>query len=109
LAQAGRVHSTPRITASKIKARPTTEDHIRIDATRAHTYGELECQVMECFMQAEVAAIVVHDTLSDLVPKVTADQAMAVNWSPTSELFALSISGVSSLTGRRCNHDKGNQ
>ena len=29
-------------------------------------------------MQAEVAAIVVHDTLSDLVPEVTADQAMAV-------------------------------
>ena len=45
---------------------------------RAHTYGGLESQVTECFLQAEVAAIVVHDTLSDLVPEVTADQAMAV-------------------------------
>jgi hypothetical protein len=34
--------------------------------------------VTECFLQAEVAAIVVHDTLSGLVPEVTADQAMAV-------------------------------
>jgi hypothetical protein len=45
---------------------------------RAHTYGGLESHVTECFLQAEVAAIVVHDTLSDLVPEVTADQAMAV-------------------------------
>jgi hypothetical protein len=78
MTQADSVHSTPRRTASKIKAQPTTKDLIRIDAGRAHTYGELECHVTECFMQAEVAAIVVHDTLSDLVPEVTADQAMAV-------------------------------
>jgi hypothetical protein len=45
---------------------------------RAQAYGGLESQVTECFLQAEVAAIVVHDTLSDLVPEVTADQAMAV-------------------------------
>ena len=45
---------------------------------RANAYGGLESQVTECFLQAEVAAIVVHDTLSDLVPEVTADQAMAV-------------------------------
>jgi hypothetical protein len=78
MAKATRVHSTPRRTASKIKAQPTTEDHIRIDASRTHTYLELECRVTECFMQAEVAAIVVHDTLSARVPEVTADQAMAV-------------------------------
>jgi hypothetical protein len=34
--------------------------------------------VTECFLQAEVAAVVVHDTLSGLVPEVTADQAMVV-------------------------------
>jgi hypothetical protein len=45
---------------------------------RAHTYDELESQVTECFLQAEVAAIVVHDTLSARVTEVTADQAMAV-------------------------------
>jgi hypothetical protein len=45
---------------------------------RAHTYSELESQVTECFLQAEVAAIVVHDTLSALVPDLTPDQAMAV-------------------------------
>jgi hypothetical protein len=70
MAKATRVHSTPRRTASKIKAQPTTEDHIRIDASRTHTYLELECRVTECFMQAEVAAIVVHDTLSARVPEV---------------------------------------
>jgi hypothetical protein len=50
----------------------------RGDVSAARSYGGLESQVTECFLQAEVAAIVVHDTLSDLVPEVTADQAMAV-------------------------------
>src|ERR1700682_38459 len=71
MTQANRVHSTPRRTASKIKAQPaaaqqdlvssltiinqpTTEDRIRIDASRAHAYCGLESQVTECFLQAEV-------------------------------------------------------
>jgi hypothetical protein len=79
MTQADSVHSTPRTSSSKIKAHPpTTEDRIRIDASRAHAYCGLESQVTECFLQAEVAAIVVHDTLSDAEPRVTADQAMAV-------------------------------
>src|ERR1700682_4017119 len=71
MTQANRVHSTPRRTASKIKAQPaaaqqdlvssmtiiqqpTTEDRIRIDASRAHAYCGLESQVTECFLAAEV-------------------------------------------------------
>jgi hypothetical protein len=76
MAKAKRVHSTPRSTASKIDANPAAR--IIRTVSDAQAYGELECQVTECFLQAEVAAIVVHDTLSDLVPEVTADQAMAV-------------------------------
>jgi hypothetical protein len=57
--KANGVHSTPRRTASKIEAKPAA------------------CMT-ECFLQAKVAAIVVHDTLSDAEPRVTADAAMAV-------------------------------
>ena len=77
MAKATRVPSTPRRTASKIKAWPTAR--ISRDVSAAQAYGELESQVTECFLQAEVAAIVVHDTLSDAEPSVTAaDTAMAV-------------------------------
>ena len=49
-----------------------------MNASRARAYYELEGQVTDCLMQAEVAEIVVLDTLSDAEPRVTADQAMAV-------------------------------
>jgi hypothetical protein len=77
MAKATRVHSTPRRTASKIKAEKPAA-RISADVSDAQAYGELESQVTECFLQAEVAAIVVHDTLSDAEPSVTADAAMAV-------------------------------
>jgi hypothetical protein len=70
------VHSTPRRTASKIKAQPPAR--ISADVSAAQAYGKLESQVTECFLQAEVAAIVVDNTLSDAKPSVTADTAMAV-------------------------------
>jgi hypothetical protein len=74
MAKANSVLSTPPTNMSVTQPRKPAEALSR----RAHTYGELEGQVTECFLQAEVAAIVVHDTLSGPVPEVTADQAMAV-------------------------------
>jgi hypothetical protein len=76
MAQANRVYSTPRRTASKIEANSAAR--ISRAVSDAQAYGELESQVTECFLQAEVAAIVVHDTLSDAEPRVTAKTAMAV-------------------------------
>ena len=76
MTQAKTRDSTPRRTASKIKTKPTARTSTDVSAAQA--YGGLGSQVTECFLQAEVAAIVAHDTLSDAEPRVTADQAMAV-------------------------------
>jgi hypothetical protein len=71
--KATRVHSTPRRTASKIKP---------VQAARScgHSYRSLECQMTECLLMADVAAIVAHDTLSDSEPRISADQAGAVTF-----------------------------
>ena len=70
MTQADSVHSTPRRTAPKI--------HDQCITRKTQVYSELESQMTECLMQAKVAAIVVHDTLSNVEPSVTANQAMAV-------------------------------
>ena len=78
MAKATRVHSTPRRTAPKIKPIPQVQQPATKERICGQSYRSLESQVTECFLQAEVAAIVVHDTLSDAEPSVTADTAMAV-------------------------------
>jgi hypothetical protein len=74
MAKATRVHSTPRRTASKIKPVP-------MDARRCgDSFRSLECQMTECLLMADVAAIVAHDTLSDSEPRISAEQAGAVTF-----------------------------
>ena len=60
---------------------PTAEERIRINASRAAAYSELEGQITLCLLHARVADIVAHATLSDAEPSVTPDQATAVTHS----------------------------
>jgi hypothetical protein len=80
MTQATRVHSTPRRTASKTKPTPPIQQPATKEVICGHGYRSLESQMTECFLIAEVAAIVVHDTLSDSEPRISADQAGAVTF-----------------------------
>jgi hypothetical protein len=74
MAQADRVHSTPRRTASKIK------EAQQVAHSCWHIYQSLESTLTECLLMADVAAIVAHDTLSDSEPRISANQAGAVTF-----------------------------
>jgi hypothetical protein len=74
MAKATRVHSTPRLTASKI------EPVKQAAHSCGHSYRSLESTMTECLLMADVAAIVTHDTLSDSEPRISADQAGAVTF-----------------------------
>jgi hypothetical protein len=74
MTQADSVHSTPRRTASKIK------EVQQAAHSYGQSYGSLESAMTDCLLMAEVAAMVVHDTLSDSKPRVSGDQAAAVTF-----------------------------